>query len=416
MRKMIPLFGLLGLLLIFSVDVGYAQEPVDPTPDPAEVLECAETALGEAERLLDVAQGTVEQSSNVLDYVQVVISVVAIVAALVGGAFTVFGIRTVRGLDEQKRDLDAYQDEVEALQAQLQEALLGARTAREEARREYDTINEMRLRADHSIRALTLFQLGRGQVEARDLSGALATFEHAHALDADNPTVNYMLAEVYLQMGREVDQAIEHLDLTLAVDEEYAPALAAKGYALRLKANQTEEPSVRDRLYAQAEGLLLGALVLQPDLLDLNDESYHALLGGLYRRRGLLQKAIEAYEEAERVTPQNPYPVGNLAILYAMQGDEQKAAAYFKRSSDMATRKLEATPRDHWAMLDRALGQLCLGEMDTALESYRQIVEHITLSAPLKAALDTLHDLQAAPHPPAGIEQAIAILEAAIGD
>src|SRR5690606_40897737 len=85
---------------------------------------------------------------------------------------------------------------------------------------------------------------------------------------------------------------------------KFAPALANLGYVLRRRADQLPADDMnRGRLMAEAELKLREALNLAPKLVDEDGESWWGSLGGLHRRRGQLDDAIEAYKLAQQVTP-----------------------------------------------------------------------------------------------------------------
>ena len=79
---------------------------------------------------------------------------------------------------------------------------------------------------------------------------------------------------------------------------------------------------------------LLAALKLDPHLTDAEGESYYGSLGGLYRRQGRYEDAIEAYLQATRVTPTSSYPLINLASLFWHEGKLDEARQYFQRVHD----------------------------------------------------------------------------------
>src|SRR5262249_39020616 len=158
--------------------------------------------------------------------------------------------------------------------------------------------------ADKAIRALALMQLGEQQLERHNLKAALQMYKQAFDLDPTNRATNYFLGELYVQ-DKQLEQGIAHLNRALSASSviEYAPAEAALGYALRVQAERATDPNRRDELYAESEERFLRALQSDPAALDINGESIQAVLGGLYKRQGRIDKAIYRYEEALKVTP-----------------------------------------------------------------------------------------------------------------
>jgi tetratricopeptide (TPR) repeat protein len=231
------------------------------------------------------------------------------------------------------------------------------------------SLGEIRERGDRAIRALALLQLGEQQMEARNTQAALRVFEEAFLQDPDNRATNYFLGELYAQEG-DLERAIEHIQRAQAGDFRYAPAMAAEAYILRLQGERETTGDARSRLYAQAEARFLDALATDPRALDINNQSIYGVLGGLYKRQGRLAEAIRVYREAERVTPTSSYPVNNLALLYAMQGDNAQAARYFERTAAMSEQLLQRNAADYWARFDLIAARAWLGQ---GQEARRQI-------------------------------------------
>lgn len=147
---------------------------------------------------------------------------------------------------------------------------------------------------------------------------------------------------------------------------------AAYGVVLRRKAVQSSG-TLRDQLFSRAEALLLDALDANPRLLDLNHESFWGPVAGLRRDQGRLEKAIEAYESAVKVTPGSSYPHGNLAALYLCQhralGDaesRERALHHFEKALHYAQYEMAMLPQDYFHMMDIAMSSAVLGYRDSS--------------------------------------------------
>src|SRR5258708_3858584 len=230
-----------------------------------------------------------------------------------------------------------------------------------------ETTQAMLHQGETAILALALLQLGRQQVSSGNLDTALQLLTEAHELDPNSPATNYFLGDVYIRLG-EADKGIEYLGHAMR-DKEYMPMEAALAYALRMKGDQETDPNKRNRYYAQAEERFLKILEKSPHLLDINGEALAGSLGGLYRRENRLADAIRSYEQASAVTPDSSYPVSKLAILYALQGNQVRATAYFQRTILLASRELDGDPFDTWARFDMITAQVALGKVDEALKT-----------------------------------------------
>ena len=270
--------------------------------------------------------------------------------------------------------------------------------------------SDARAESDHktllAIRALSLLQLGERQLEARNIQSALRTYQDAYALDPNNPATNYFLGYLYTE-NRQIEKGIEHLKRALAQNEQYPPAEAALGNALRLQADKLTDPVEKERRYAESEQMFLHALAQDPAMRDINGESFHAVLGGLYKKLNQMDKAIEAYKEAELVTPQNSYPIVNLATLYYLRGDLEQAKGYYERSAAISSRKLDENPFDFWARFDLIAAQLVLGNLEQARRQFNLAAQQVRSAGPLETFLHDLERLKDAPTPPKGVDELI---------
>ncbi|MEP6987163.1 MAG: hypothetical protein ABI970_16270, partial [Chloroflexota bacterium] len=277
--------------------------------------------------------------------------------------------------------------------------------------------SDARAEGDHetllAIRALSLLQLGEQQVKARNIKSALRTYEEAYALDHNNLATNYYLGYLYIET-RQIDKGIGLLKRALTQNEQYPPAEAALAYALRLQADATTDPEVKKQRYAESEQMFLRALSQDPAVLDINGESFHAVLGGLYKRLNRMAEAIEAYKAAELVTPANSYPVVNLATLYYLNGDLEEAKQYYERSAAISPRMLDNNPFDYWTRFDLSAAQLVLGNLEQAKRQINLAAQHVRLVGPLETFLHDLDRLKAAPTSPEGIDELIDLVQSAI--
>lgn len=376
--------GFLVILTLLPLGAVAAQ---DGEPDPEDVLAEAERVLAEAERALGIASEVSAQSNQVLDFVQAAVIIAGVVGTL-GGLLV---NRRFSDLDKELERVTAIRDEAEAM------------------------LRDIRAQNTDATRALQLVQLGENQLRTGNLSEALGTFSAAHTLAPDNETTNYFLGELYV-LQRDLDQALFHLDKALEVSPEFAPAIASRGFALRLQGDRATTQDERDRLYAQAEGDILRALGTNPRLLNAERQSLWATLGGHYRRQNRLEKAADAYERATQVTPSSSWAVGGVATCNALLGNVDKATTFYERSRTLAERRLAENQGDFWAWSDKAIADLYLGNSREALDAYSRVVEHTDTIAPLESAVRALEDLRDLQPPLAGVGEAIDLLSNAMGE
>lgn len=372
------IIGLVTIAALLPLGVVAAQ---DGEPDPEDALAEAQHLLEEAERVLGVASEISAQANQILDFVQVAVVFVTLVGA--GAGF--FINRRFEALDKEVDEVTKIRDQAENM------------------------LKEIRERTGAAIRALQLVQLGENQLRTGNLSEALDTFKSAYELAPDNETTNYFLGELYV-LQRDLESALFHLEKALDVSPNFAPAIASRGFALRLMGDRADSLDERNSLYAQAEGEILRALNTNSRLLNAESQSLWATLGGHYRRQGRLEKAAEAYERAANVTPNSSWAVGGVATCNALLGNVDKATTFYQRSLVLAERKLAENQADFWAWSDKALSDLYLGNSDDALNDYQRVIEHTDTVAPLESAIRALEDLQHLEPPPENIGAALDLL------
>lgn len=403
------IFVLLGVLATMGiVKPATAQQLASPTPESnstpgslsaQDVLQEAQAAKANADAANQQANNVVNNANNAVNTVNLLLNFIQ-AASLFGGvlasAFAIFSTQV------GNRTLNAYKEELKKAQSDLEIMHSGLNRETE----------QVRLKAERSMRALALMQLGEQQLERRNIRGALQMYLQANTLDPDNGAVCYFLGELYIQ-SKQPDKGIEYLQRSLATDPEYAPAEAALGFALRIQADQLSDPNERNLMYAKSEERLLRALKTDPAARDINGEPVQANLGALYKRQGRIDQAVTAYEQAHQVAPQSSYPIVNLAILYYRQGNVQKALPYFQQVMTISTRSLDLNPQDYWPRLDRLTAALALGQADIARQDL-DLVLQIPIAAPLETAVAELTNLRNAPQPLQGADPTITKMNEAI--
>ncbi len=389
------LFAILAVILLAAPLPAVAQNPTTaptvaptngapgtPTLDPQNILDAANKASADADR-----------AANSVNLILSFIQVAGLIGGLLAALLAAVGARTI---GEYRSELNKARDELDEMRKGLQ----------------IETEN-VRSQGDRAIRALAMMQLGEQQLEARNIKSALRMYKEAYDLDPNNRATNYFLGELYIQ-EKDLAKGIEHLERALLGGGEYAPAEAALAYALEQKGDRATDAVERNRLYAEAEARFLKAVQTDPAVRDINGESVYGLLGGLYKRQRRIEDAIRCYQQAERVTPQNSYPVNNLAMLYFQQGKSDIAQSYFARSATMSTRLLEGNPFDFWRRFDLTVALLALGSVDEARKELDIALGHVQSIGPLEILLSDLNRLKESPHPPASTEQFIQLVQQAI--
>jgi tetratricopeptide (TPR) repeat protein len=304
------------------------------------------------QRTSDDASKAVDSANTILGLIQSFGTLLEILFLVIGVLGSIIGIRTLSDFNATRQ---RFETEINQATEKLHEF---------EKRVEEDT-EKVRQQGNRAMRALTLLQLGKQQMDARNRDAALSTLLQAYEYDPENRATNYFMGELYIQLGQ-LDEGVEHLKKAGAeitdVHDEFPAAKAAYAYALRRKGDQAKTPNERRQYYHAAEGYFWDALNRNPKLLDIEGESFYGALGGLYQRQDRLKEAIECYERALEATQRtSSYPYNNLGILYTIQGDPDKAKLNFETAVRIAGQRLDDKPQDYWPRFDMVTAQIMLG-------------------------------------------------------
>jgi tetratricopeptide (TPR) repeat protein len=373
---------LLTLLLASPTTPVRGQDTPTPTARPTQTIGSnqlsADAILTIAERTSADASRAVESANTILTLIQSFGALIGLLVAVVGLLGALLGFRTLTDFNKTRA---TFNDEmVRALD----------RLRAFEQRIEQDT-RTVRDQGENAIRALTLLQLGKQQMDARNLDAALTTLLQAKTFDLDNRAINYFLGELYIQMD-DLNRGIENLRLAGAetpIDDlnAFPAAKAAYAYAWRRKGDREKDHELQTDHYHKAEGYFREALRRNPKLLDIAGESFYGALGGLYQRQGRFADAVACYEKAiEATNSTSSYPYNNLGILYTRLRNAVKAKEYFEKAVRAATQTLDDKPLDYWARFDMVTAQAML-ENDEALRTHLPLALQ---SAPTAEKLNTL--------------------------
>jgi tetratricopeptide (TPR) repeat protein len=403
------------LLLLVAAPVAAQQEeppPEDPVAAALEAAEAARDAADRAEAALEEIAEVREQADSAVDLANSMFTFFEVMSAVVGIVLPVLvviaGLLGFRRLEQANQELrqarERFEKEMDERRQELDQV-------REDLQ---DTARTQRERATASSIALSLLPVGERQYRAQDYSGALDTYRRALEFDELNPIIHYRLGYVYSQSG-ELDRSRHHLERALELDPQFVPSKAALGYVFRRQGDAiqkeierliqsgadpdsqeiTQKSIERDKVYIRSEDYFVDALGALRKLMDEDGESWWGALGGLYRRRGQTQQAIDAYKRAAEVTPQSSYPVTNLALLYAETGklDDMKKA--YHRVEQLAYNEVQADVDNYWAYADLVVSRLAQGKVKETWD----VLETTLATAPpdspytLEMLIDTLERL-----------------------
>ncbi len=375
--RVIAIMGVVLLVMLLIVTVALRTQYVitpsvrEQSPDARDVLERANDAVNSVSLILSFLEGA------------------SVLVGLGFGAATLYGMRSTQEtrealraetarIEDVRKQIDAQISELQQYRPYL-ENLADLRRELEESRRSLEqTIDNVArlLQADQEFR----------------LKNYDTAYEFAHrvlAQDAENPMALYIAGWLEVQHLRDkLDEGISHLQKVAALEANWPTVRAAYGIGLRRKA-RTASGEERERLFWQAEGVLMEALARSPRLLDFEGESFWGPIGGIRRELGQIDGAIEAYEKALSITPSSSYPLGALATLYLRKARQAadptewlaKALKTFEGTRTAAFGELAQKPNNYYLLMDIAQSSIMLGRQDPA--NFKQ--GHDTLAQALMA-------------------------------
>ncbi len=395
--RFVVLLFVLATLLGATIVLAQEINPV-PTPDAATR---AESAADRAAQAAGAARLAANDASSYLGIFEGIGTLIGVMTGIFVPALAV--VAGFVGLNRLSHARDELSDAQKKFEADLDRLRVSIQDDLRSKQDELDALKddlrksaeEERLKSVQASFALSLLPLGERQYQFKDLDGALSTYQQALNLDPDNIVILYKLGYVYVQMGM-TDEARIHLERALTLQSDFAPALATLGYVERRVAEPLSiQSNQRGQQLARAEQLIRQALAISPKLVDEDGESWWGSLGGLHRRRGQIDEAIDCYVRATEVTPQASYPYGNLAQLYLLRNDRAHMREMYQQTERLALRRVMLDTTDFWAFADLLVAQLALGKTADAGDTLAGLFGAAPLDAPnmLDRPLATLRQL-----------------------
>jgi tetratricopeptide (TPR) repeat protein len=339
----------------------------------------AEEAAAQVSTHLDTANDLLGLFQNVTAISGLLIPLLALLGALLG----------FNRLNEAQKELEDAKKKLEKEMAEKREELQRVREEME------SSINIQRENAAKTNIAASLLSVGERQYRSQDHSGAISSYQRALELDPNSLITHHRLGYVYTHSGN-LQQAYEHLTRALEIEPNFPPALACLGYVNRKMGEKMPAGIEREQKFNYAESLLLGALSISPKLIDEDGEAWWGSLGGLYRRRGQINEAIEAYKKAAEATPQSSYAYGNLALLYAQTKNVNHMLDTYKRVEQLAWGEVQSNIDNYYGFADLLTSRLALGKVQAAEDALESVLRTAPVDAQgaLESLLETLNRLQ----------------------
>ena len=157
-----------------------------------------------------------------------------------------------------------------------------------------------------SLEALKAYGLGRKVLREKGPTAALPYDQHSIELDPSFAIGYAAVASDYVSIA-ELGRASEY---------------SSKAFRLRDRTSERERLSIAARYYDHVTGELEKTVQTYQGLVASYPRDFGAFgnLGNAYTEQGEYEKAVEAYRENLRLTPDNPVPYGSLAFsLFSLQ-------------------------------------------------------------------------------------------------
>ncbi|MBL8115647.1 MAG: tetratricopeptide repeat protein [Acidobacteria bacterium] len=210
---------------------------------------------------------------------------------------------------------------------------------------------------DKKERFLELLRDAELALFALETDKALKLLEEAHRLDRGNAELAFFLGETYFNEG-DADRAGALLRQVLSHDPRHFEALVYAG-VLENEAGRSERAidSLKRAVAVKPDAFLphfaLGALLALSGQLpkaetfleraveiEENGEAW-SLLGTIAYERGRLKQAIDAFQKAVRLDPEDEESLYQLGLCYLDRGWTQKAAERFQAALELNPNRLE---------------------------------------------------------------------------
>lgn len=276
----------------------------------------------------------------------------------------------------------------ERLAQDIIKALNDEKNKRTDAARQHELASTSETRA----------QIRQGQQYYRenDIPHALQIYEQALNSARDEVRADVCTQMAYILCRDEkLDRAEQLITEALALRPRLADALATRGLIYSIQARETQDDAaIRTRL-VNARDALKDALDIEDRLRDMDGESWWATLGGVYRRNRDYSAAIDAYESALKVTDSS-YPLSNLARLYVLDKQVEKAKTTYRTVERLAQKRVSDNFRDYWAYNDMIEAEVALGKYGEAsahLTDFRVLLTSAIAARLLGSLLETLNAL-----------------------
>ena len=197
------------------------------------------------------------------------------------------------------------------------------------------------------------YKLGLAYLTEDRIQEAFVEFQRSIALNPEDKESLNALGFIYARLEKYSD-AISSYKKALMVDPNYSEAHNNLGVTY-MKLEQWDE------------AIKSFQLALKNPLYATPDKAYSNMGFSLYKK-GEYLKAMESSKEAIKRSPDFPYPLYVLGLIYAKIGKNKDAIGMFSKAVTIAPNYIEA----HWELANAYLRE---GDKKRAIEHFRKVAE-----------------------------------------
>jgi tetratricopeptide (TPR) repeat protein len=404
-----------------------------PTLDPVKILNEANAVATQAAEVAsksDTATTTTNTVASGLNTMLVFFSVIL-------AAVSIMGTIAVAWLDRKVKQVESAIKEVNVATAKVKETVGRANanlvTIANDVEKKANTsvtsavaslspkVDELRKEVTYLLRGYQLLEQGKKEQ-------ALKAFKTVLDIRPEDAQANYALGRIF-SGDKSYPEAVSCLQTAIQTEPDFPAARMELGLALRRQADQLFEDATKGKTKEKDADVWKKAVkeredryfeaikyLREADKSLPGDEDVLGALGGIYRRRGVYDTALQYYEEALNANPNSSYALGNVASLSYHLVYLQKARKAFEETIVFATKRIDAqdSREPWWDYYDRAMAKLVLSQIGSAPtnpqaidDDYNKAIELTLNSESFESVLNGLYFLQAAQdkYDPPGIDK-----------
>ena len=214
-------------------------------------------------------------------------------------------------------------------------------------------------------------------------------------VDKENYIIGYRIAKLATSDGdfnksiAILNEIIKSDNYKKASDWEMAVILRDLGISHHIKYKKNPQSSE----FLRGQAYLKEAVQRNPF-----DSDSWASLGGTFKEQKNYNKAFECYNQALKVDPGDPYPLGNYLVLVIQQtgdlGHVERNREMIHKGIQRRLKQIEVMVEIPWAFFDVGLFNLFLGNVNEALEYYLKGIRYSPDIWMIETTLNTINNLK----------------------